>query len=81
MTIAYQVVNTTIKGLTRIFCRVDDEQLALIPNTGPLILVGNHVNFLDVPISRLIENSYRWYFSLGLLLNLFPSHLNILEVS
>lgn len=50
MTIAYQVVNTTIKGITRIFCRVDDEQLALIPKTGPLILVGNHVNFLDVPI-------------------------------
>jgi len=45
-----QVVNTTIKGLLRILCRIDDEQLARVPERGPLILVANHVNFLEVPL-------------------------------
>lgn len=31
-------------------CRVDYAQLSKIPSYGPLILVGNHVNFLDAPI-------------------------------
>lgn len=31
-------------------CRVDDDQLARIPATGPLILVSNHINFIEVPL-------------------------------
>jgi 1-acyl-sn-glycerol-3-phosphate acyltransferase len=44
------MVNNTIKGLTRILCRVEDKQLDRVPFNGPLILVTNHVNFLDVPL-------------------------------
>ncbi len=44
-----RVVNAVIKRLTRMLCRVDDAQLARVPQRGPLILVTNHVNFLDVP--------------------------------
>jgi 1-acyl-sn-glycerol-3-phosphate acyltransferase len=47
---AYRVVNGSIKGLIRILCRVDDAQLARVPERGPLILVANHVNFLEVPL-------------------------------
>jgi 1-acyl-sn-glycerol-3-phosphate acyltransferase len=50
MNLATSVVNTTIKGLTRIICRIEDEQLKRVPFGGPLILVTNHINFLDVPL-------------------------------
>ena len=49
-TFAFQVVTTTVKGVTRILCRVDDAQLAQVPGRGPLILVANHINFMEVPL-------------------------------
>jgi len=50
MTLASWAVNATIKGLTRVLCKVNDEQLAKVPKHGPLILVANHINFLDIPV-------------------------------
>jgi 1-acyl-sn-glycerol-3-phosphate acyltransferase len=50
MTIAFRMVNFTIKGITRAACMVDDAELVKIPMSGPLILAVNHVNFLDAPI-------------------------------
>ena len=50
MTLAYRVVTPTIKGLLRLVCRVDDVQLPQVPAQGPLIVVANHVNFLDAPL-------------------------------
>ena len=50
MSIATYMVNTTIKRLTRLLCLVEDGQLGRIPTRGPLIMVSNHVNFLDVPL-------------------------------
>ena len=50
MTIMGRLVNSTIKRLTHILCRIDAEQLSQVPEKGPLILVGNHVNFIEVPI-------------------------------
>lgn len=44
------LVNSAIKQVIRILCEVDDSQLSRIPDQGPLILVANHVNFLDVPL-------------------------------
>ncbi len=44
------LVNSTIKGVIRILCQVEDSQLSRIPVQGPLILVANHINFLDVPL-------------------------------
>jgi 1-acyl-sn-glycerol-3-phosphate acyltransferase len=31
-------------------CRIDDSQLGRVPMTGPLIIVTNHVNILEIPI-------------------------------
>jgi len=39
-----------IKGIFYCLCRVDDAQLEHVPAKGPLILVVNHVNFLEVPV-------------------------------
>jgi 1-acyl-sn-glycerol-3-phosphate acyltransferase len=50
MSIAEWVVNRAIKGGTRIICRVHDAELEKIPKQGPLIIVANHVNSLDVPL-------------------------------
>lgn len=50
MKAARRVVNPAIRRLARILCRVDDAQLARVPTRGPLIIVANHVNFLDVPM-------------------------------
>lgn len=50
MAIVGRLVNFTIKSLTRILCRIDADQLSQVPEKGPLILVGNHVNFIEVPI-------------------------------
>jgi 1-acyl-sn-glycerol-3-phosphate acyltransferase len=44
------LVNTTLKGLTGAICRVDDAQLVRVPHHGPLIVVVNHINFLDAPV-------------------------------
>lgn len=50
MRLAYHTVNTTIKALTQVLCRIESESLRHVPSKGPLILVCNHVNFLDVPV-------------------------------
>jgi 1-acyl-sn-glycerol-3-phosphate acyltransferase len=48
--IAYSVVTTSIKSLTRLICNVDDTQLSRVPDHGPLIIACNHVNFMEVPV-------------------------------
>ena len=50
MTLASRTVNFTIKNITRMLCRIYDSPLAQIPYRGPLILVVNHINFLDIPV-------------------------------
>ena len=50
MTLSALIVNSTVKRLTHILCRIDSRQLHKVPHRGPLILVTNHVNFLDVPV-------------------------------
>jgi 1-acyl-sn-glycerol-3-phosphate acyltransferase len=45
-----QVTNLAIKGLTAALCRVEAGQLAHVPAQGPLIIVTNHVNFLEIPV-------------------------------
>jgi 1-acyl-sn-glycerol-3-phosphate acyltransferase len=49
-TLTYRVVTPTIKGLVHLLCRVDDAQMARVPERGPLIIVANHVNFLEAPL-------------------------------
>jgi 1-acyl-sn-glycerol-3-phosphate acyltransferase len=50
MRLAYSVVTTLIKSLTRILCNVDDSQLSNVPDHGPLIIASNHINFIEVPL-------------------------------
>ena len=50
MNLAYSVVTTSIKSLTRILCNIDDSQLVKVPERGPLIIASNHINFIEVPV-------------------------------
>jgi 1-acyl-sn-glycerol-3-phosphate acyltransferase len=50
MRLAYSVVTSSIKSLTRILCNVDDSQLSNVPEHGPLIIASNHINFIEVPL-------------------------------
>ena len=50
MRLAHWAVTYSIKGLLRIACRVHDDHLARVPKHGPLILVCNHINSLEVPL-------------------------------
>lgn len=46
-------VELLIKGILKFFCKIDAQELERIPPTGPLILMVNHVNFLEVPLIHL----------------------------
>ena len=48
--ITFRAVTYTIRQLARLVCRVDDSQVNRIPMQGPLILLVNHINFLDAPV-------------------------------
>lgn len=50
MTFSQQLVVITLKTLTRILSRIDKSELQLVPDKGPLILVTNHVNILEIPL-------------------------------
>lgn len=50
MTVANRLMVMTFRGITSLICRIHDEQLARVPDRGPLILVGNHVNLIEIPI-------------------------------
>jgi len=49
VSLTYTVVTWMVKGLTDVMCRVHDAELAKVPWQGPLIMVSNHVNFIEVP--------------------------------
>jgi len=49
MTLTHRVVVGFFRGLTSLLCRIDDQQLARVPARGPLLIVTNHVNILEIP--------------------------------
>jgi 1-acyl-sn-glycerol-3-phosphate acyltransferase len=50
MSFSQQLVIYSFRALMAVLCRIDDAQLAKVPDHGPLILVTNHVNLLEIPI-------------------------------
>jgi 1-acyl-sn-glycerol-3-phosphate acyltransferase len=50
MTFTHRIGIAAFKGLTRLLCRIDGAQLAWVPDQGPLLVVTNHVNILEIPI-------------------------------
>ncbi|MEW5825502.1 MAG: lysophospholipid acyltransferase family protein [Candidatus Bipolaricaulota bacterium] len=52
MRAADRFVNAAERALVALLCRVDDADIRRVPLEGPLILVTNHVNFLEIPVVR-----------------------------
>jgi 1-acyl-sn-glycerol-3-phosphate acyltransferase len=50
MRIKARIVNWFLRGVFSIVCKTDKEALKKVPREGPLILVGNHINFLEAPV-------------------------------
>ncbi|MBN2007549.1 MAG: 1-acyl-sn-glycerol-3-phosphate acyltransferase [Anaerolineae bacterium] len=44
------LVNRFVKIATGAICKVDGRQLVRVPLVGPLIVIVNHVNFLELPV-------------------------------
>ena len=49
MTIAHRIAVAAFKSLTSLLCCIDDAQLTRVPDQGPLLVVANHVNLLEIP--------------------------------
>ena len=43
-------MNGFLRFVFRVVCRINPDDFKKIPVDGPMILVGNHINFLEVPV-------------------------------
>jgi len=62
-TLTERVTNFVVKRITAALCQVDADPLKLVPNNGPLIIVTNHINFLEAPViyTRLMPRPVTGY--------------------
>ena len=44
------IVDTVIRVLLKLICRVRAPGIGRVPRHGPLILSVNHINFLEIPV-------------------------------
>ena len=44
------LVNSFVKAVMGLLCRLDTRELDKIPRSGPFIMVTNHINFLEIPL-------------------------------
>lgn len=45
-----KIITPAIKFILSLLCKIDAKELNMIPDKGPLIIIINHVNFLEVPL-------------------------------
>lgn len=50
MTLALNLINPPMKVVLRTLMKIDDHEVAKIPQEGPLILATNHINSFDAPV-------------------------------
>jgi 1-acyl-sn-glycerol-3-phosphate acyltransferase len=69
MSLSNRLVIAAFRALTNVLCRIDDTQLTKVPAHGPLILITNHINLVEIPVlyTRLqprpltgFAAEYRW---------------------
>ena len=45
-----RIINWLLRRIFNLLCRIDKQKFETFPKTGPIILVGNHINFIEVPL-------------------------------
>jgi 1-acyl-sn-glycerol-3-phosphate acyltransferase len=45
-----RAVNWVLRRVFQTVCQIDREEFKKVPRTGPYIMVGNHINFLEAPV-------------------------------
>ncbi|PKO14336.1 MAG: 1-acyl-sn-glycerol-3-phosphate acyltransferase [Chloroflexi bacterium HGW-Chloroflexi-10] len=45
-----RAVNWFLRRIFQTICRIDVEEFKKVPVNGPIIMVGNHINFLEAPV-------------------------------
>ncbi|MEM5773797.1 MAG: lysophospholipid acyltransferase family protein [Anaerolineaceae bacterium] len=50
MSLIQKIIHWLIRSILRLLLVVHDEQIARIPQSGPLLVITNHVNFLELPL-------------------------------
>ena len=50
MRLKKRLVLAITKALIKLTCRVETAQLERVPPRGPLIIIANHINFLEIPV-------------------------------
>ena len=65
MSLSQTLVLKFLDILTSTICRINDAQLERVPARGPLILITNHVNVLEIPVlySRLQPRPISGFFA------------------
>ncbi len=65
MSLSQTLVLKFLDILTSTICRIDDAEIADVPASGPLILITNHVNVLEIPVlySRLQPRPISGFFA------------------
>lgn len=65
MSLSQTLVLKFLDILTSTICRIDDAELEHVPPRGPLILITNHVNVLEIPVlfSRLQPRPISGFFA------------------
>jgi 1-acyl-sn-glycerol-3-phosphate acyltransferase len=60
MTLSARFLTSVVRGILRIICKIDGNELKNIPEHGPLLIIVNHINFLEVPIisTRLLPREF-----------------------
>lgn len=49
MNLPQKLLHQMVRSLLRTVCEVHDEQISKVPSTGPLLIITNHINFLELP--------------------------------
>lgn len=45
-----RLINAFLRLIFDLVCRIDVAELKKLPTAGPMIIVGNHINFLEIPV-------------------------------
>ena len=53
MTLSQRLALGALDLVSRTLCKIDSSELDKIPRRGPLLMVSNHINILEVPILRV----------------------------